>query len=109
MKDILIALAIVVGAMFLLFGIKNWDKWFPRTNSDGSGRRITSDDTEVKCELRDAYGKTITITGHSDDAQFQNMCKQQPNQPVYVYGYPYYFLRWWKPKPAPTPDPEPET
>lgn len=50
--------------------------------------------TEVKCELTDAYGRTITITGDHSDPQFKAMCQLQQNQQVYLYGYPYTFIRF---------------
>lgn len=52
------------------------------------------DNTEVKCEVMDSYGRTITITGDSSDPQFQQMCQSQPRQPLYIYGYPYTFVRF---------------
>lgn len=71
---------------------------------------VASDDDDVKCELRDAYGRTVTITGNASDPQFQRMCQSQTNQPVYVYGYPYTFIRFWRPRhhspPPPAPEPE---
>lgn len=49
-------------------------------------------DDEVKCELMDTNGRIVSITGKSDDPQFQQMCNSQSNQQVYVYGYPYSFV-----------------
>lgn len=60
-------------------------------------------DDDVKCELRGADGRLVTITGKSDDPQFQRMCQLQQNQQVFLYGYPYYFIRHWRPRPHPTP------
>ena len=65
------------------------------------------DTDEIKCELKDAYGRIVTITGKEGDPQFERLCKQQTNQQVYVYGYPYYFIRWWRPRPTPPPPPPP--
>lgn len=65
------------------------------------------DDDTVKCELKDAYGRTVTITGDPNDMQFQRMCQLQTNQQVYVYGYPYTFIRFWRRKPSPPPPPPP--
>lgn len=53
---------------------------------------ITGDaksEQKITCELKDVNGKSITITGAKDDAQFIKMCQLQPSQPVYVYGFPY--------------------
>lgn len=76
-------------------------------NISGDNNSDPSDD-EVKCELKDAYGRTVTITGKANDPQFVSLCQRQQNQQVYVYGYPYYFVRYWKHTPEPTPDPAPE-
>lgn len=70
--------------------------------------RIAEDDDTVKCELRDAYGRIVTITGDPNDPQFRSMCQTQVNQPVYIYGYPYTFLRFWRRRrPHPPESPEP--
>lgn len=74
----------------------------------GSGILISEDSNEVKCELKDSNGRTITITGSSDDPQFERLCQQQQNQQVYVYGYPYYFIRrHHRPHPSTPPPPTP--
>lgn len=75
-------------------------------NIPASDGNVPKDDN-VKCELKDAYGRTVTITGKSDDPQFQRMCQSQVNQPVYLYGYPYTFIRFWRPRHHPIPPPPP--
>lgn len=69
---------------------------FANTQSGKTGYNTpNSNPNEVTCELVDASGKTITITGDASDPQFVNMCRnQQPNQLVYLYGYPYRFRRF---------------
>lgn len=86
----LFAVAIFV-IVFLLF--------FYKPNDNNGTTVISSLDNndnndEVKCELRDAYGRIITITGNANDPQFQQMCQYRTNQPFYVYGYPYTFFRF---------------
>ena len=55
----------------------------------------TPKDNDIKCELKDTYGNIVTITGKAGDTQFEKMCTQSvANQPVYVYGYPYSFVRF---------------
>lgn len=83
------AAVLVIG--YLLFFYKPKDN--DGTTTIISGLDNDKDD-EVKCELRDAYGRTITITGHANDPQFQQMCQYRSTQPFYVYGYPYTFFRF---------------
>lgn len=72
-----------------------------KPNNDNNNATLISsldnnndNNNEVKCQLTDAYGRTITISGNSNDPQFQQMCRNSNNQPFYVYGYPYTFLRF---------------
>lgn len=71
--------------------------FYKPNNSEGTTTIISAtndNNNEVKCELRDIYGRTITITGQANDPQFQQMCQYRSNQPFYVYGYPYTFFRF---------------
>lgn len=100
MKETFTVIMYAAGLFVLYLVIKNWNKIFPQSGSasdstnnalESLARSISSKKTT--CELRDANGNVVTISGSSDDPQFQKMCSIQPEAPVYVYGYPYTFSR----------------
>lgn len=108
MKEILSAFGIIIAIIIIVAVIKNWSRIFPPATPSTI---VDTTDDELKCEVRNANGQVVTISGKGDE--FERICTQSKvNQPVYVYGYPYYFVRYWRPRhhphptpPAPTPTP----
>lgn len=104
MKEILSVIGIIIGAIIIIAVFKNWNRIFPPSETKPE---LPSED-EVKCELKDANtGNIITITGNANDQNFQRMCQNKTNQPIYLYNYPYYFIRYWRPMHHPNPPPPP--
>ena len=100
MKETFTALMYIAGLFVLYLVIMNWKKIFPDSDSGSAVSNNTLEslarsisNKKTTCELVDANGNMITITGSSDDPQFQKMCTIQPESPVYVYAYPYTFRR----------------
>lgn len=65
--------------------------------ANGTNTNDGVQDGDLKCELQDRNGRTITITGRGPE--FERMCRQQ-NQPVNWYGYQYYplyYYQWYRP------------
>lgn len=95
-RDILTGVVASIAIILLIVVISNWEKIFGASNVpaevNSDGTTTPQDTNETKCELKDAYGRSIIITGKSDDPQFQLLCQQKQNQQMYVYGYPYYFV-----------------
>lgn len=97
---------ILAGIAIIVFFIVGYKKgWFnnpsttTNTNPSTPGSRqadlssTTSDtykDGDLRCDLRDAYGRTITITGSGPE--FENLCRQ--TIPTYYYYYPYTYWIW---------------
>lgn len=90
MKEIASGLGIIIGIIVLVALGKNWNKIFPASTSISNSSTLGN---AMTCTLRSATGNLITISGNSNDPQFVNMCQNSyPNQPYYIYGYPYYFI-----------------
>lgn len=87
-----ILFVIALGVIAYMFFSKK-DIYGKEILSDNSiSETDNKDSSDVQCQFTDVNGKIITITGKSDDPQFQNLCQLNQNQSVYVYGYPYRFI-----------------
>lgn len=99
-KTFLIIAGTVVVVYLLLIAFGQAKNPFGRTANLPAGARVADGseaykDGDLKCELRGADGRTITITGSGPE--FERLCRQQ-NQPVTLYGYQYYplyYYRWY--------------
>lgn len=83
---------LVVGGLWLAY--ENNSKRIGVSNGTNTDDGIK--DGDLKCELRDNYGRLITITGRGPE--FERLCRQQ--SPVSWYGYQYYplyYYTWYRP------------
>lgn len=88
-KDTSYLIVIGVLAIALLWAFFGNGKSGSRTGSDNYN------DGDIKCQLQDANGRTITITGSGPE--FERMCRQQNVNLYNTYWTPVYYYRWWNP------------
>lgn len=97
--------------ILILVGLSLW-LWFKNSNDnkrmadallksanpDAKMENTDNQDGDIKCELRDSYGRMITITGRG--AEFEKLCLERGNQQQYLYGYywwPINYYTWYRP------------
>lgn len=85
----LIVIAIIVIAFLLTVNSKSTDTGFRVINGD------SYNDGDIKCELQDNTGRTITITGSGPE--FERMCRQRNINLYNTYWTPLYYYTWYRP------------
>lgn len=94
-KKILILAGVVIAFYALLIALGQAKNPFSSSRMSGT-RSGDNQDGDLKCELRGADGRLITITGRGPE--FEKLCRQQ--NPVNLYGYQYYplyYYTWYNP------------
>lgn len=106
-KQILGWSALAVAGIAVIFGLMpdGWlRKLWAKITAPSSPVRYSSSRTtdtpaipeENRCVLRNNRGEEITISATQNNELFQRYCREGSAQPILLYNYFYYPVRWWR-------------